>query len=75
MKVIGIGAAIMLLALVSCGLGSCLAFDYAFNYNETSGDAADFFIGLGRIGLLGGTIVVVIGIIVAVRAMMSSDGE
>ena len=73
MKIIGIGAAIILLALMSCGLGSCLAFDYAFNYNETSGDAADFFIGLGRIGLFGGTVVVVVGIIVGVRAMMKSD--
>jgi hypothetical protein len=69
-KIIGIGAAIILLALMSCGLGSCLAFDYAFNYNETSGYAADFFIGLGRIGLFCGTVVVVVGIIVGVRAMM-----
>lgn len=73
MRVIGIGAAIILLALVSCGLGSCLAFDYAFNYNQTSGDAADFFIGLGRIGLFGGAVVAAIGIVLAVRAMMKSD--
>lgn len=73
MKVIGIGAAIILLALLSCRLGSCLAFDYAFNYNQTSGDAADFFIGLGRIGLFGGAVIVAIGIVVAVRAMMKGD--
>ena len=72
MRVIGIGAAIILLALISCGVGSCLALDYAFNYNEASGETGRFFIVAGQIGLLGGAVMLVVGIILAVKAMIQS---
>ena len=68
MRVIGIGAAIVLLALMSCGVRSCLAIDYAFNYNNTSGNIARFFAGLGQIELLVGAIVIVVGTVMAIKA-------
>lgn len=63
----------MLLALISCGVGSCLAFDYAFNYNDTSGEISRFFIIIGQLGLLGGAVVLVVGVILAIKAMTQGD--
>ena len=75
MKFIGIGAAIILLSFVSCGAGVCLGFQYAFSYNQEAGELGEFLIGLGKIGLFGGTVVVIVGIVLAVKAMTKNDNS